>query len=192
MAYLVAAMVVFGLATTLNLLFTFGVVRRLREQSAEMAALRSGGTPTSAGLDTGVTQPVGTTIGRFEATSVQGQPVDATTLGARPLVGFFSPNCAPCKEQLPAFIAYAGSRPGGRDAVLAVVVGTDEETAAVVERLEPVATVVTELDQGPVQQAFGVTGFPAFVLVEQGTVAASDFRLEPVAERDDAAVPAMG
>ncbi|MBF9133216.1 hypothetical protein I0C86_30270 [Plantactinospora sp. S1510] len=191
MAYLSTAMVLFGLVATINLLFTFGVVRRLREQSAELAALRSGGLPDSALADAAVTHPVGVAVGHLDTAGVDGQRVTSTTLGTRPLVGFFSPHCEPCKEQLPAFVAHAEARPGGRDGVLAVVVGTDEETAEVVARLRPVATVVTEPDQGPVQRAFGVTGFPAFVLVEQGAVAASDFNLVPVAERDAAATPAV-
>ncbi|HEX5596094.1 MAG TPA: TlpA disulfide reductase family protein [Micromonosporaceae bacterium] len=188
MAYLAAATVLVGLVATVNLLFTFGVVRRLREHTAELAALRSGG----GAADSDVTYPVGMPVGQFDVSSVEGRAITSTTLGNRPLVGFFSPHCAPCKEQLPAFIEHARTRPGGRDAVLAVVVGTNEETAEVVEQLRPVATVVVELDQGPTQRAFGVTGFPAFVLVDEGRIAASDFNLASVAGHDVAALPIAG
>ncbi|WP_433380522.1 hypothetical protein [Streptosporangium sp. CA-115845] len=54
------------------------------------------------------------------------------------------------------------------------------------------ATVVVESDRGPVQQAFGVSGFPAFVLVEEGVVAASGYELAPVVDRDAVALPAAG
>ena len=191
MAYLTAALVLVGLVATVDLLLTFGVVRRLREHTAELAVLRAAaGSPVMP--DNDVAHPVGTPLDQLITTDVDGLPVSFTTLGPRPLVGFFSPHCVPCKEQLPAFVEHLRTRPGGRDAVLAVVVGTAEETAEVVDQLRPVAVVVTELDQGPVQRMFGVTGFPAFVLVEDGVVAASNFLLGPVAEHDAAAEPAAG
>ncbi|MEU0484001.1 hypothetical protein ABZ260_33065 [Streptosporangium sp. NPDC006013] len=187
MAYLAAAAVLIGLLVVTNLILTVGVVRRLREHTAELAALRNG---DSGGSD--VAMPAGSSVGGFDATSVAGLPVTLATLGDRPLVGFFSPHCQPCKERLPEFIEHATSRPGGRDAVLAVAVGAEEETAELVELLRPVATIVVEPDRGPVQQAFAVTGFPAFVLVEGGVVVASGFDLAPVTHRDTAALPAVG
>lgn len=180
MAYLAAATVLVGLLAAVNLLFTVGVVRRLREHTTELASLRSQGTP---GMGESVAHPAGARVGEFTATSVDHRPVASGTLGDRLLVGFFSPHCGPCAERLPGFIAYASSRAGGSGAVLAVVAGTAEESAATVEQLRQVATVVVEPDRGPVQQAFGVAGFPAFVLVNDGWVAASDYDLAPVAER---------
>jgi thiol-disulfide isomerase/thioredoxin len=183
MAYLAAATVLVGLLAAVNLLFTVGVIRRLREHTAELAARRNQGTP-----GTGVAHPAGARIGDFTATTVAGDRVDAGTPGDRLLAGFFSPNCGPCKDRLPGFLAYAAARSGGPERILAVVAGTTEESAALVDQLRPVATVVVEPDQGPVQQAFGIAGFPAFVLVDDGWVAASDFDLAPVAERDGAAL----
>ncbi|MDG6107216.1 redoxin domain-containing protein [Dactylosporangium aurantiacum] len=191
MAYVSAALVLVGLVAAVNLLLTFGIVRRLREQTAELAALRAGGgAPVMP--DNDVAYPAGTPLDQFITTDVDGVAVSSTTLGSRPLVGFFSPHCLPCKEQLPAFVEHARTRPGGRDGVLAVVVGTAEETAEVVRQLRAVARVVTEPDQGQVQRAFGVTGFPGFILVEDGVVAASNFLLGAVAEHDTAAQPAAG
>lgn len=188
MAYLVAANVLIGLLAALNLLFTVGVVRRLREHTTELASLRAGVTARPVPADD-VAFPVGMPAGEFAAATLDGEPVTLAGLGDRPLVGFFSPHCQPCKEQLPAFVKYAAARPGGRDAVLAVIVGTEDEARETAERLRPVATVVVEPDVGPIQQAFGVTGFPAFVLVEDDRVAASDYVFLPVADRD-LAVPA--
>lgn len=186
--YLAAAVVLFGLLTSLNVALTVGVIRRLREHTTELAALRNRG--GDVGGD--VALPTGETVGSFTAADTDGRQVDLATLGDRPLVGFFSPSCEPCKERLPHFVEYAATRSGGRDNVLAVVVGSVTETADVVAGLRTVATVVVEPDQGPVQKAFGVTGFPAFVLVENTQVAASGFNFEPVAERDTAAVPLAG
>ncbi len=188
MAYLAGAMVVFGLLTLLNVALTVGVIRRLREHTAALAALPAGG--GDVGGD--VALSAGSTVGAFTAVDNQGVPVSLSTLGTRPLVGFFSPSCGPCKERMPEFIEYAGTRPGGRHGILAVAVGTPEETADMVERLGAVATVVIEPDQGPVQKAFAVSGFPAVVLVEDGRVAASHFNIAPVTDRDTAAAPVAG
>lgn len=186
MAYLVAALVLVGLLAALNLVFTTGVVRRLREHTTELAALRERGTFTGRSI----AHPPGMRIGEFAATGVDGSPVSADGLGERALAGFFSPHCEPCKERLPEFVSYAAARPATDGAVLAVVVGDEHESAAVVDELRKVATVVLEAEEGPIQQAFGVTGFPAFVALADGRVAASDYNLAPVIEHDSAAAPA--
>jgi thiol-disulfide isomerase/thioredoxin len=183
MAYLAAAVTLVGIIAAVDLLLTVGVVRRLREHSAELAGLRGPGAG-DAGL------PVGTPVGDFTATDLTGRPVGVGS--GRTLVGFFSPGCGPCKERMPDFVAHAAGRPGGPGAVLAVVVGEAAEAAAMVDPLLRVATVVVEPEDGPVQRAFGVGGFPTFVLVEDGVVAAADFVLPPVTSRDTAVVPAAG
>ncbi|MEE6262238.1 TlpA family protein disulfide reductase [Plantactinospora sonchi] len=190
MTYLTAAVVLVGLLAAANLLFTFGVVRRLREQTAEMARLRGRGPAPEDGTD--IALPVGAAVAPFAATDVDGRAVDLTTLGARPFVAFLSPNCGPCKERLPGFLEFAAARPGGRGEILAVAVGQPDETADLVAQLAEVATVVREPDQGPVQKAFGVTGYPAFILVENGAVAAANFDLTAVADRDAAVLAVVG
>ena len=87
------------------------------------------------------------------------------------LVGFFSPDCAPCRERLPEFLEYAAGFVGD---VLAVAVGERTETIELVESLSPVAEVVVEAGGGPVADAFAVGGLPAMcVLDAQGRVVAS-------------------
>jgi len=189
MAYLTAAMVLIGLLTIVNLLLTVGVVRRLREHTTDLADLRDN---RPVADDSDIALPAGSMVGSFDASGVDGRPVTLSAFGDRLLTGFFSPNCGPCKERLPSFIEYAAARPGGRDAVLAVAVGTPEETAELVERLQPVATVVREPDQGPVQKAFAVAGFPAFVLMEDGRVVTSHYDFDSVVAMDSVPLPASG
>ncbi len=188
MPYLTAAVALIGLLAAVNLLLTIGVVRRLREQTTELAELRSrapmGGTEISL--------PVGATVGSFEAATVDGHTVTLASLGERALVGFFSASCKPCKERLPGFVQHAAGRPDGRGTVLAVVAGTPEASVDYVEQLRAVATVVVEPDQGPVQKAFGVTGFPAFLLVRDGEVDVTDYDLAPIVERDAPAAATAG
>ncbi|GIJ57176.1 TlpA family protein disulfide reductase [Virgisporangium aurantiacum] len=189
MPYLVVSVALFGLLTAVNLLLTIGVVRRLREQTTELADLRS-----RAPLDPmggGTSLPVGATVAPFEAATVDGRTVALASFGERPLIGFFSPSCTPCGERLPGFVRHAAGRPGGRDTVLAVVAGGGGDDGYVRD-LDAVATVVVEPELGPVQKAFGVTGYPSFLLVRDGAIEVTDHDLAPVLERDTAVASAAG
>lgn len=170
MGYLTAAVVVVGLLCLLDLVLTLGVIRRLREHTDLLDR-------SMAGMSPPVGVPVGETVAEFAATTIEGEPVSRELLAGRTLVGFFSPGCQPCEEQMPGFIEYARSNPGGTPHVLAVVaavatddVATDKEY---VQRLAPVARVVVEEPAGPVQAAFQVTGYPAIYLVDDGGVVAA-------------------
>jgi hypothetical protein len=167
--------VVLGLFSLVNLLFTAGVVRRLREHTTILDAL--------AGEPPVVTRPVGTAVDAFTTTAVDGTAVARDRLAGLTLVGFLSPRCGPCHERLPEFLDRAGEMPGGRDRVLAVVVGERDDASEMVATLAAVAVVAVERPGGGLARAFGVTGFPAFALVDaDGVVKASgtDFRAIPI------------
>lgn len=158
MPYLAAAVVVLGVVCLLNLLLTVGIVRRLRSQTGapDLFELGPGSAP-----------------GMFAAVTTTGDPVSHDTLAG--VVGFFSAGCDSCHELLPSFTARA--RELGRDNVLAVVGGGDEE---LVRALAPVARVITaEPDGGPVARAFRNTWTPALYLVgEDHRVIATGARVE--------------
>jgi thiol-disulfide isomerase/thioredoxin len=178
MTYL--AIVLIGVLAVANLLLTYGVIRRLRVHTTEISSLRRQG--NDIGDD--VAAPAGTAVARFAATDEQGRSIGAEVLTGRWLVGFFAPNCMPCKERLPEFVRLAAQRQGGQEGVLAVVVASPAESGEVVGQLRPVARVVVEEHEGAVQKAFGVKGFPAFVRVDDGRVVASDFNLASVVDPD--------
>lgn len=185
MGYLSALLILVGLVCAANLLLTVGVIRRLREHTAQLSTLGGDSVVDDVAL------PAGSVVADFTGVSIDGRHVDLTTLGDSALVGFFSPQCAACKERLPQFVSHAAARPTtGGATILAVVAGSQDETRALADELKPVATVVVESDRGPVQQAFGVTGYPAFLRIENGVVAASSYELAPVLELEPAAVSA--
>ncbi|WP_203961337.1 TlpA family protein disulfide reductase [Actinocatenispora thailandica] len=164
-----AAIVLVGVIALLNLLLTLGLVRRLREHTDRLNRL-------SAGRVAGRPDPqlrIGDRPPEFEAATVDGRRL--TGRDAPLLVGFFARRCQPCKEWVPRFARAAGALPGGRERALAVVVGTEEETADLVAQLRPAAMVVTEELDGPMGRSFGVAGYPTlYRLAEDGTVAATD------------------
>jgi thiol-disulfide isomerase/thioredoxin len=179
MTLVVAAVVLVGVLALINLVFSIGVIRRLREHTEILSRLEAG----SAGV---MLEP-GQTVTDFAATTLTGEPASLETLNRADgpmLVGFFSPGCGPCEVKLPAFVEYAREHPERQSRVLAVVVGeSDEEATPLVSALTGTVDVVRDTNGGPVAQAFDVRGFPAFALVDSsGLVLASGSEISAVSE----------
>lgn len=169
-AVLAAGLVIVGAVAVLNLLLTFGVVRRLREHNDLLA----GGAGASRGVPT--MTAVGESVTPFTAAAVDGSVVSLDRFAGPTLVGVFGVGCDTCAEKLPVFVQHAGGFPGGPRSVLALVVASDDDSAVApyIAALAEVAVVVRENHHGPVSTALGVTGYPAFALVDaSGVVRAS-------------------
>ena len=163
MVYVTAALVLVGVVAGLNLVLTFGVIRRLRQHSELLAArgLRPTPQPPSPG------DPVG----GFRTTTVDGETVTRDTLPAGSLVVFFSPGCPPCEEHLPGLVARLRESDRPRAETLAVVLGEAGESAHMVEQLTPVALVVRETAPSTLlQTAFGVWSAPIALVVDGSTI----------------------
>jgi hypothetical protein len=173
MPLLVGWMIVLSALTLLNLLFTLGVIRRLREHTKLLS--RSSG----AG-EVGVITAAGERVSDFSAATADGAPVSRASFVAPTLVGFFSPHCTACVERLPRFVSVAAGMPQRQAQVMAVVVGGDESDVARLRgELDAVATVLTDADHGEIVRAFGVEGFPAFAVVDaDGLVLSSSYDLD--------------
>jgi hypothetical protein len=160
MPYLVAAVVLLGVLGLVNLLFTLGILRRMRtEHDWHPDPLFALG-PGSA-------------VGEFSARTIADEPVSHDTVAG--MVAFFSAGCEACHDRLPQLLEHA--RSAGRENVLAVVGGHDED---IVRALAPVARVIlADLDGGPVAHAFQNTWTPALYLVgDDHRVIAAASRLE--------------
>ena len=160
MAVLIGAVVIVGALCLLDLLLTFGVIRRLREHSEMLARSQSGGGGEVIGLTAGKAPEA------FTATDGEGAPVRGPS-GLR-VVAFFSTSCSICPKRAPAFIDYVRGHQVGRDEVLAVVVGQSAEPVPYLADLADVARVSAESLDGPVRRAFAVQGFPAFFALDAG------------------------
>jgi peroxiredoxin len=172
MSYLAGAVIVIAGLTVLNLVLTMGTIRRLKEHAEQINR--------SAGL-TPVTQPLpkpGSRVADFTAVTTDGARVSRDLLASGTVVGFFSPRCTPCAEQLPEFVESVSNLLGGRSKVLAVVAGEPAEAHSTVTTLEHVAQVVIEDHAGPVARAFGALATPAFCLVDAaGHIAVASTRV---------------
>ncbi|MBO2445910.1 hypothetical protein J4573_02300 [Actinomadura barringtoniae] len=171
MSVFVVAVVIVGLLGLVNLLFSFGVIRRMREHTETLDDLARQGGPVEVMLG------AGEVVADFDARTVDGAQVSRDGFADTTLVGVFSPGCSACEAQLDEFVEHAMAHPGGRRQVLALVVDEEADSGGYVSRLEPVSLVVRERRYGPVYEALAVRGFPAFALVEGGVVLSSGFDL---------------
>ena len=173
MPYLVALI---SVLCVMNLALMIAVTRRVREQGELLARLPKA-RPHAQRL------PRGTQVPDFTAVTMTGASRSlADMAGSRALVGFFSPGCPPCHEQLPEFARFARAIPGGAGQVIAVLTGAERSAAEFVAELDGVAAVVFEQSGGPVATAFSAPGFPSFYLMDaDGRIEASGMVMEMIA-----------
>ncbi|HEX6686333.1 MAG TPA: TlpA disulfide reductase family protein [Candidatus Limnocylindrales bacterium] len=172
MTVLIAAVAFAGLLGLANLMFAFGLIRRLREHTEILDRLSQ----SCSGERVVPILGAGDAVAEFDTTTIDGERVSRDDLaGITVVVGVFSPGCPACEDQLGDFVSYARTHPGGRRVALAVVVGTEAESRSYVERLDAVARVVREPMDGTVSKALAVRGFPAFALIADGRVRVSGF-----------------
>ncbi|MEO3798533.1 hypothetical protein [Nonomuraea sp. B1E8] len=168
-AVLTAAVAIIGALCGLNLLLMLAVLRRLRDdkqKSHDPLAER------------GLVPETGTRVTDFTATTIDGDEVSTHGLDGPLLTGFFSSGCPSCRDELPAFVKFAGALPGGRERSLVVLAGSAEEGADIIDAVREVSRVVVEPLRGPVESAFGVRVWPSFVVLAPRT--ARSRRASPV------------
>lgn len=171
MSIVLSVVILVGVLCLLNLLLIVGVIRRLRDHSTLLSGM--GSAPPAI--------EVGTEIDAFQVQTVRGEPLSRAELAEETVVAFFSPTCGPCKEELPKFTPFARNYPGGRDRVLAVVVGEPQEADDFVAQLGPVAKVVVEERGGALGNAFKTSAFPTLMTVaprEDGTLVVTSNHVE--------------
>jgi thiol-disulfide isomerase/thioredoxin len=176
--YVVAALVLVGGLALLNLLVTYGLIRRVREQAVMLNDLVGGLAPAADGeLD----RPAGGPVAPFRAEALVGTAVDAGWFDRPTLVGFFSPGCRPCAELIPRFVAAAATT-----RALAVVDPAPVDDGEYRRALTGHATVVAGEQARAVVAAFGVRAFPAACTVDAtGVITATGTGLVDAAVRGD-------
>ncbi|WP_433334471.1 TlpA family protein disulfide reductase [Spirillospora sp. CA-294931] len=180
MTYSAATVTVIGVLSLVNIALTLGVVRRLGDLQRRPAPGLGG----SGAEAPPMTVKPGAKVGDFQVTAVDGTTVSRAGLKGPTLVAFLAPGCQACDFSVPAFIERAEGAPGGRDGVLAVVMGAPQFGDELRERLAPMARVLTEEEEGgPLVTAFGVIGLPAFGMLSDDRLVAS----HPLPERLPAA-----
>jgi hypothetical protein len=169
MPVLIAAVVIVGLLCLLDLLLTFGVIRRLREHTEMLRTRQVTSGPSVIALASGQT-PEPFTIVAEDGAVITGPA------GLR-LAGFFSSTCSACPGRVAPFIEYVRANQIPRDDVLATaLVAADAAPPPYLDQLAEVARVSLQPEDSQVIRAFGVSGYPAFCLLDaDGAVVATGF-----------------
>ncbi|MFB4315243.1 TlpA family protein disulfide reductase [Actinomadura sp. 21ATH] len=180
-----AAVAVVGVLCLANIALTLAVIRRLNEQAR---LLSERGRAPAAGYPPPLEVEPGERVGDFTVTTMDGTPVSRADLRGSTLMAFMAPGCQSCEHSVPEFLARAGAAPGGRDRVLAVVLGKGPGRDELCAELAPVARVLTEEEEnGPLVQAFGVGALPAFAVLAEDVMVASYALPERIPVPDDTA-----
>jgi thiol-disulfide isomerase/thioredoxin len=167
MSYLAVAVTGVAVLSLVNSWLIIALARKLRGHGGELTHQPSRPRPV-VGL------PPGTQVPEFTVTTMADATVTAEDLrGGRSVIGFFSPGCAPCHEQSPAFAAFARALPGGVTRTLAVICGgraaaraADGDAGRLAEQLADATDVVGEPSAGMAAAALGVSGFPSFIVID--------------------------
>jgi hypothetical protein len=159
---------VLAVITVLHLFVTFGLIARFRAfQDSTAIVPRDPDLPAPGD----VVQP-------FEATTSTGERLSAATFGSGAmLVGFFTPHCRPSERARATLLDDPPELP-----MIAFVHGSTEDAACqeLGDALGAIAQVAYTARNESVTRAFRQAGFPTFIRVENGTVAASGHNLRDV------------
>jgi len=168
-AVLIATIIIVGLIALVDLVLTYGLIRRVNSIQAA---------PHS--IDNGLVPVVGHRIGDFVAGTTDNREITERQFkGPETFAVFVMVGCGPCHrlaEELsqmtppesPLLLFIASSR------------GGDEEAARIAAQV-PFARAICVIDStGAVTEAFGVSGFPTVIRVGEGVVRATGLSLDSV------------
>lgn len=165
---LTIAVVLLAVVVAAHVLFTFGLVARVRELQER------GGSPRASNL------PLpGAVVRPFSVLDTEGRAFTEADLGGPVRVGFFSVGCGPCRALTDALL---DNPPTGT--FVSVVDGDPadpEATRRLAEKVAPLGRVAVAGTDDPVLSAFGVLAFPTLVDTHGGVVTAAGIRLDDLA-----------
>ncbi|WP_052422622.1 TlpA family protein disulfide reductase [Nonomuraea candida] len=175
MTLLTTAVVLLAVVVAVHLLFTFGLVARVRELQ------QHGG----ARADNRQLPRPGAVIRPFSVTATDGTAITEADLDGPVQVGFFQVGCGPCRMLSDALV---GAPPAVR--FVSIVDGDPvdpEATERLAAKLEALGRVAVIGVDDPVLTAFEVVAFPTLLHTHGGVVTASGSRLDDFADATSAA-----
>jgi hypothetical protein len=161
---LTIVVVLLAVVVAVHVLFTYGLVARVRELQENSGPAR----------DTNLPRP-GLVIRPFEVVDTDGVAFTEADLDGPVQVGFFSVGCGPCRTLSDALLA---DPPAAR--FVSVVdgdVSDPDATARLAEKVSGLGRVVVVDTDDPVLSAFEVMAFPTLVHTHGGVVTASGIKL---------------
>lgn len=154
-------------ATAVNILLTFAVLRRLREHGARIVRLEGSGPAQQSEM-------VGRQPSPFEVVDGTGERLTEETVhDGRTVIGFFSVGCSACHSQAGPFRRAAEDHRFAADRLLVVIDGPAGQDRELVGTLRGLGTLLEGEQAERISAAFGVVSFPAFVTVADGRITAA-------------------
>jgi thiol-disulfide isomerase/thioredoxin len=159
---LCVVVVVLAVLVVIDLAMTSAVVRRLRDGAADAPVPRLGVQP-------------GDRVPDFVPVATSSGPLGPTDLATGEwMIAFLSATCPHCRTQLPRFVQAAAD--GGAARFVAVIEGDPDRARDLRDAVEGVALLAQSRTSGEgLIAAFGIEGFPTFVALSDGEVAAASF-----------------
>jgi hypothetical protein len=168
-AVLIATIIIVGLIALVDLVLTYGLIRRVNSIQAE-----------SRSIDNGLVPAVGHRIGDFVAETTDDREITEREFQSPDTFAVFvMVGCGPCHR-----LAEELSRMAPPESPLLLFIassqGAEEEAARIAAKV-PFAAAVCVIDStGDVTEAFGVSGFPTVIRVGEGIVRATGLSLDSV------------
>jgi hypothetical protein len=168
MQLLAVIVAVLAVTTVVHLFVTFGLIARFRAYQASTPLVPR---------DPDLPEP-GAAVKPFAAISAAGATLtDEMLASGATLVAFFTPHCRPCELAREKLLVAPPPLP-----MVAFINGSAEDAACqqLADGLGRVAQVAYTASDDSVTRAFRQAGYPTFIRVVNGTVAASSHRLDDV------------
>lgn len=156
------------LLALVNILFTIGVLRRIRDHAEQITNLERQLVPRDASM-----------LGhRVVPLDLTGQRVDPLPLSIFENAdwAFFEDDCSACEFKLPTYIQLMNAQPAPQFPQVVAIIGESpkaDDMAASVHHLP--THLVRTADSSPMVESFSLKGFPAFVAVRDGRVVWASF-----------------
>lgn len=158
---LLGVIAVLALLVVVDLALTLAVIRRLRQHM-----------PGSHQADPPFSKMVGRPVPDFTTTATDGSEVTAEALRTgRAFVAFLAVGCGGCHDQLPQLREHVAKLRDAGEHVLVVVNGSDAGASEFVDAFGHDAHIVVENDDASLNAAFGIDGYPTYLVVDDGVVA---------------------
>jgi hypothetical protein len=169
---LTTAVILLAIVLSVHLLFTFGLVARIRE-------LQENGSPRAHTHNTQLPKP-GMVVRPFSVTDTDGVAITEADLDGPVQVGFFQVGCGPCRMLSDALTA---APPTAR--FVSIVNGdpqAPDATARLIAKVGVLGRVAVIDVDDPVLTSFEVVAYPTLLYTHSGVVTASGIRLDDFAD----------
>ncbi|MFE3519085.1 TlpA disulfide reductase family protein [Streptomyces sp. NPDC059166] len=133
------------------------VIKRLRTRPSYL-------TPNEPDL---LEVPTGSRAPAFLGETISGATfTNESLIGSEAIFAFFDTGCSTCKTAIPELIEYAQKHNVKSDQIVSIISGDPSDATEYITKLSGIATIILDGPGGSVSGSFGISGIPAYVVVD--------------------------